>query len=359
MLSDCKLSIVVPVYNGSPYIKHCMDDLVKQTFQDWEAIFVNDGSTDGSGELLDRTAVRDKRFEAIHQNNGGTARARNAGLVRAKGQYITFLDVDDELDPQIYEKLIHLMDETGADMGVCGYYFKIERITEEGPVTTYLEEKTYPSCLLKGQEAIKEKLVDLWDKDLLHNVWNKLYRMDLIREKGLRYRDGHIYTEDRVFNRQFIENCNSIAVTEECLYYYIRERTGSTSEKFRDDYFTIRHKEYCEFRTHFKNLGMWDETVQEYVCREFTERIAGCIENIFHAEKCLSEKGKRSRIAELIVHPDVREAVKHSKCKSRKMRLLVFPIKIKSVALTYLIYKTVYTVRKQNPALFHKLKSKR
>ena len=206
MPSNCKLSIVIPVYNGSPYIEHCMDDLMKQIFQDWEAVFVNDGSTDGSGELLDRLVIRDKRFEVIHQNNGGTARARNTGLACAKGEYITFLDVDDELDPQMYEKLIHLMDETGADMGACGYYFKIEQIEAEGPITTYLEEKTYPSCLLNGREAIKKKLVDLWDKDMLSNVWNKLYRMDLIREKGLRYRDGHVYTEDRVFNRLFIEN---------------------------------------------------------------------------------------------------------------------------------------------------------
>lgn len=359
MLSDCKLSIVIPVYNGSPYIEHCMDDLVKQTFQDWEAIFVNDGSTDGSGELLDRSAIRDKRFEVIHQNNGGTARARNAGLARAKGKYITFLDVDDELDPQIYEKLIHLMDETGADMGVCGYYFKIERITEEGPETTYLEEKTYPSCFLKGREVIKEKLVDLWDKDLLHNVWNKLYRMDLIREKGMRYRDGHVYSEDRVFNRLFIENCDSIAVTEECLYYYVRERTGSTSEKYWDNYFAIRHKEYHEFQTHFKNLDMWDETAREYVCREFTERIAGCIENIFHAEKILTDREKREKIKWIISHPDVQEALKYAKTRSRKMKILLQPIRLKNVGATYLMYLTVYNIRKANPVLFHTLKGRR
>ncbi len=351
-----KLSIVIPVYNGSQYISSCMENLQQQTFQDWQVFFVDDGSTDSSGEALDRLAGADIRYHVIHQENGGTARARNAGLDKASGEYVTFMDVDDELDPHMYEKLVRLMDETSADMCVCGYYFKIESSDGEN---AYLEEKTYPSCVLKGEEEIRGKLVELWDRDMLSNVWNKLYRLDLIREKGLRYRDGHVYTEDRVFNRQFIENCSSIAVMGECLYYYVRERAGSTSEKYREDYFTIRHKEFQEFQTHFKKMKMWNAISREYVCREFTERIAGCIENIFHAGTTLTEKEKYRRIQAVIGHPDVRKAIRYARCRSRKMRLLVFPIRIQSTALTYAAYKTVYEVRRRNPALFHKLKSSR
>lgn len=351
-----KLSIVIPVYNGSKYISYCMENLQKQSFQDWKAFFVDDGSTDGSGEILDQLVKNDSRYHVIHQKNGGTARARNTGLDKADGVYVTFMDVDDELDSEMYEKLVRLMDETGADMGICGYYFKIENADGRN---SYLERKSYPSCVLEGKEEICGKLVELWDRDMLSNVWNKFYRMKLIREKGLRYRDGHVYTEDRVFNRQFIENCSSIAVTEECLYYYVRERAGSTSERYREDYFIIRHKEYEEFQIHFKRMKIWNEVSREYVCREFTERIAGCIENIFHAGKNLTALQKYKKIQLITRHPDVRKAIKFARCRSLKMRIFVLPIRWNWALGAYGMGELIYLIRKSNPILFHKLKETR
>ncbi len=352
-----KLSIVIPVYNGAPYVEGCLKCLDSQTFQDWEAIFVNDGSKDNTAEVLDRLVAPCKRCTVIHKANGGTAHTRNAGMDVATGKYITFMDVDDELEPTMYEKLVHAMESTGVDMAVCGYYFKLESASDGE--TTYLEEKRYSACVLRGRDAIRERLVDMWDRDILHNVWNKMYRMDLIHEKGMRYRDGHVYSEDRVFNRQYIENCDSMAVIDECLYYYVRERTGSTTEKFREDYFDIRQKEYVEQKAHLKAMDVWDDVAREYVSREFIERIAGTIENIFHADDQLTAKEKRQRIKAVITHPDVREALQYAECRSRKMRLLVAPIRMENVLFTYTLYKTVYEIRRKNPVLFHKLKSHR
>ncbi len=259
----------------------------------------------------------------------------------------------------MYEKMVSLMDSTHADMGVCGFFFKLEKENEESSITTYLEEKYYPDSFYKNQQEIKNHLVDMWDSDLLSNVWNKLYRMDLIRQKNLRYRDGHVYTEDRVFNRQFIENCGSIAFTSECLYYYVRERVGSTTEKYRDDSFIIRNKEYIEFTAHYKKLGIWDEKSREYTSREFIERIAGCIENVFHAGDALTTKQKYDRIKQMVNHPDTREAIKYARCRSFKMRAFVLPIKWNWAPGAYLMGYTIYFIRSKNPVLFHKLKSAR
>lgn len=349
-----KLSIVIPVYNGEKYLYSCLGNLQKQTFTDWEAIFVNDGSTDSTRDILEELAAKDKRIEIVHKKNGGTASARNAGQDKATGTYITFLDSDDELEPVMYEKLVGTMDIHNVDMAVCGYYFKVENKDSKN----YLEKNTYPSKVLRTKDEIKEELIDLWDSDMLSNVWNKIYKMKLIKEKGLRYRDGHVYTEDRVYNRQFIENCSSMAVLEDCLYYYVRERAGSTTEKFRDNYFDIRHKEFEEFQIHFKNMGVWNEKAKEYVCREFLERIAGCIENIFHADDMPSEEIK-TRIKEIINHPDAKTAAKYAKCRSAKMRIFVWPIKRCWTGGTYLMGKLIYEIRHANPALFHKLKNNR
>ncbi len=354
-----ELSIVIPVYNGEKYIEKCYEGIASQSFKDWEAIFVDDGSKDNSPAILDEIAVKDNKVYVIHKSNGGTATARNAGLNKVSGKYITFLDCDDEIKEDMYEKMVDLMDSTQADMGVCGFFFKLEKESQGTSETTYLEEKFYPSSHYKTQKEIKDHLVDMWDSDLLSNVWNKLYRMDLIRQKNLRYRDGHVYTEDRVFNRQFIENCSSIAFTDECLYYYVRERVGSTTEKFRDDSFAIRNKEYNEFKAHYIKLGIWDEKSREYTSREFIERIAGCIENVFHAGKTLTTKQKYSRIKQMVKHPDTREAIKYARCRSLKMRAFVQPIKWNWTPGAYLMGFIIFTIRSKNPVLFHKLKSSR
>lgn len=354
-----ELSIVIPVYNGEKYIKKCYEGIASQSFKNWEAIFVDDGSTDNSPTILDNIADIDSKVKVIHKTNGGTATARNTGLDIATGQYITFLDCDDEIKNDMYEKMTDLMESTGADMGVCGFYFKLEKESDQKYETTYLEEKYYPSSFYKNQAEIKEHLVDMWDSDLLSNVWNKLYSMDLIRSKQLRYRDGHVYTEDRVYNRQFIENCNSIAITQECLYYYIRERVGSTTEKYRDDSFIIRNKEYKEFTEHFKKLGIWNEKTREYTSREFIERIAGCIENVFHAGAKLSVGQKYNRIKEMIRHEDTREAIKYAKCRSLKMRIFVLPIKWNWTPGAFVLGYIIFFIRSKNPVLFHKIKSAR
>lgn len=356
---NTRLSIVIPVYNGAQYVQRCLDNLDRQTFKDWQAVFVNDGSTDNSKEQLDTLAAVHEKCRIIHKQNGGTAHTRNAGLDTVNSQYVTFMDVDDDLDPYMYEKLVRLMDDTNADMGICGYYFKVEQGDGDDEKNIYLEPKNYPSCVLNGRDAIREKLIDLWDKDVLHNVWNKIYRMDFIRENRIRYRDGHVYTEDRVFNRACIEQCNCIAITDECLYYYVRERAGSTSERYRKENFEIRRKEYKELQDHFHTMDVWNEKSREYVSREFMERVAGCIENIFHADDTLTEKEKKHAIAYILTRDDVMEAAKYAEYKSFKMKILAAPIRWRCVWMTYWIYKSVYKIRKQNPVLFHKLKSKR
>lgn len=353
------LSIIVPVFNGAKYLHGCAEYLNSQTLRKYEVIFVDDGSTDDSGILLDRIASQNNKFKVIHKTNGGTASTRNAGLDVAVGKYVTFLDCDDELDSAIYEKMVSIIEQQNADMVVCGFYFKVETESENTKKEkVYLEKNAYPTVFYRTRDEIKEHLVEMWDSDIMSNVWNKVYRMSLIKEKGLRYRDGHVYTEDRVFNRSFLENCESIAFTDECLYYYVRERVGSTTEKYRDDYFLIRLKEYKEFQIHFKNMETWNEKAKEYVCREFTERIAGCIENIFHSEE-MSMRERYQQIANVIHHKDVRIAVKHARCRSVKIRVFILPIKWNWTLGTYVMGNIIYTIRKRNPVLFHRLKNNR
>ena len=106
-----KVSVVVPVYNGERYIACALDSVLRQTLTDIEVICVNDGSSDETAAILDRYAVQDSRIKVIHRGNEGVSAARNAGIESASGRYVAFLDADDELEPEVYEKMLSMVEE--------------------------------------------------------------------------------------------------------------------------------------------------------------------------------------------------------------------------------------------------------
>lgn len=355
------VSIVVPVYNGAPYINQCVKQIQNQDYQNLEVIFVNDGSTDDSQAVCEKAIAEDDRFTLINKPNGGTATTRNKGLDNAHGKYITFLDCDDEFDPKLISFMVKEMERDDGfepDLVACGYYFKVEKEVNGKTETTYLEPKKYPYRVFHNFGEMKPEYINIWDNDMFSNVWNKLFRMSTIKKYGMRYRDGHVYTEDRVFNRLYLSKCQGVVILDKCLVYYIREREGSTTEKYRDDGFIIRDKEYNEFKAHFKEMHVWNEKSREYTSREFIERIAGCIENVFHGTT-LTASQKYKAIKSMISHPDCREASKYAHCRSRKMRIMAAPIKANFTPGAYILGWTIYKIRTANPVLFHKLKGSR
>lgn len=351
------VSIVVPVYNGAPYISQCVKLIQAQTYRQLEVLLVNDGSTDDSAIVCEHAIKNDERFRLINRENGGTARARNTGLDAAKGSYIIFLDVDDEYHPEMISVMVQAMERYQVDMVACGFNFKVEAPKNGGQ--DYLEYKHWPDSVYHDLEEIRRDYIPIWDSDMFSTIWNKMFRMTTLRRYGMRFRDGHVYTEDRVFNRLFLSKSQSVAFVDKCLYDYVRDRPGSTTVRYRDNMFDIRHMEYVEFKQHFKDLGVWDDESREYTSREFIERIAGCIENVFHARDNLTARQKYQKIHFLISHPDVREAICYARCRSLKMRVFVLPIRWNWTLGAYVMGELIYLIRKCDPILFHKLKESR
>lgn len=116
-----KISVIIPVYNSEKFLDACIDSIVKQTYQNFEIILVDDGSTDDSPSLCDQYAAQDKRIKVIHQDNQGVSAARNNGLDLATGDLVSFIDSDDTLDEDMYELLVKLFEENSADITHCGY----------------------------------------------------------------------------------------------------------------------------------------------------------------------------------------------------------------------------------------------
>lgn len=213
------ISVIVPVYNVRPYLEKCFDSIARQSYQNLEIILVDDGSTDGSGDLCEDLSKRDGRVRVIHKKNGGLGSARNAGIDAARGAILSFVDSDDWIEPGMYETLSGIMCRENAQIIACG----IKKVSETGEVSYYQDNLKERSVYTR-----EEALIELPKNERLSNsMCNKLFRRETIQ--GLHINE-QIYYEDNPFTPQCIARAERIAYTAEPFYCYF-ERTGSISRK--------------------------------------------------------------------------------------------------------------------------------
>lgn len=200
------VSIVIPVYNRCLLIERCVRSVMQQTYRQLEIILVDDGSTDGGAELMDTLAARDERLKVIHKTNGGVSSARNAGLDAATGQYVQFVDSDDELHPEATETAAQMMRQHEADVVIFG---------SNG-------QQLATGTRVEDRDSGDDFIADMMLQGSLCMPWNKLYRRDLIQD--LRFNPAVSWGEDFIFNMSYLRRCRRAAFTNRCLY---RQHTGN------------------------------------------------------------------------------------------------------------------------------------
>ena len=212
------ISIIVPIYNVEKYLSRCIESLINQTHRDVEIILVDDGSADGCGRICDEYAARDNRIKVIHQQNAGVSAARNAGLRAAKGDYTGFCDADDFVHPEMFEKLISAMIESGADLAICGYNY----VDENGCISRQYVELPIGEA---NQEDCCRLFFDI-PPSIRLSVWNKLFKSSLLNE--LFFSEGIKGAEDAEFLGKYIDKIHSAIIINEPLYLNC-ERMGSAT----------------------------------------------------------------------------------------------------------------------------------
>ena len=204
------ISVIVPVFNVAGYLPQCVDSILSQDYGNLEVILIDDGSTDGSGEICDRYAALDSRVRAIHQKNGGAAAAKNAGLRLATGEYLAFADSDDYLEPGAYGFLMKVLLENGAD-AVQGSFREVYR--------NRAEEQRISEETLEGYDYLLR-----FPKDFsCALLWNKLYRRALF--DGVFFEEGH-KIDDEYFTYQGFLQPRKVVRMDRVVYNY-RKRASS------------------------------------------------------------------------------------------------------------------------------------
>jgi glycosyltransferase involved in cell wall biosynthesis len=171
-----EITIIIPVYNVEDYLSKCLDSILAQTFNDFECILIDDGSTDNSGKICDKYAKKDDRMIVIHQKNSGPSSARNAGLDKAGGEWIGFVDSDDWCDNDMFSRLYENSIRNNADVSVCGW----KRIYKN-KIITYAQEKEY---IYNSYEAVNAMLSNKYFDGY---IWNKLIRARFFTKYNIRF----------------------------------------------------------------------------------------------------------------------------------------------------------------------------
>ena len=225
-----KVSVIIPVYNVEKYLRACLDSVVNQTLRDIEIICVDDGSTDGSGAILDEYAEKDSRVKAIHQPNAGAGAARNVGLARATGEYLFFCDPDDWAEPEMLERMYAEASAAKADVLLTG------RVVELG------DGECIRVTLRKALEQFAEPfegcaLGDWLFRAVKPSLWDKLFRLDWIRRESVGFQAIRNHN-DWFFTYSVVSSAVRIATLEGAFYHYRNNREGSLqSSKGSSEFF--------------------------------------------------------------------------------------------------------------------------
>lgn len=220
-----KISVIIPVYNVEKYLRQCLDSVINQTLKDIEIICVDDGSTDGSGAILDEYAANDERIKVIHKENGGLGSARNEGLRYVNAEYIFFLDSDDFIIVDTLEKMYNKSKLLDLDICVCGGT-NYDTETGEHHVMNYSINKKYlPQKDVFSSYEVKDTLFHLF----IGWVWDKLYKTSLIVDNKLDFPPFR-NTEDTSFTYFALILSNRIGIVDEPLHAYRRNVVTSVSK---------------------------------------------------------------------------------------------------------------------------------
>lgn len=256
-----KVSVVVSVYNAEKFLRQCLESIGGQTLPNIEIVCINDGSTDHSLEILEEFAEYDERFRIYTKENEGLggASARNLGLEKAQGEYISILDSDDFFEPDMLEKAVERADDTGADFVIFGGFEYDNKNGNTYKVSSILNEKCIPKKRVFSYHDCPDGIYQLSQG----MAWNKLYRRTFLEKHNIRFQKIK-YTDDAYFTFVHMVLAEKITVLREYLCYY-RVNTGTSQTDGLADYPDSAYLPYLALKAFFIKLGAYETIKHSFI----------------------------------------------------------------------------------------------
>ena len=332
------LSVIVPVYNVCEYLDRCLTSIIQQNIDGMEVILVDDGSTDESGMMCDEWAKKDWRIRVIHNKNEGAGYARNSGLAIATGRYVTFVDSDDYIAANAYEKVLDRILNTNAD--VCFYGYQ-----ETTLINSFVKIGNIPNQLIyHGKEILTEIFLEVIAQTkggfICPSPWSGFYSRKLLNEHSIRFlSERECLAEDMFFKLDICAVANSIVIYPDWLYYYCRN-SSSLTKSYREDRFEAALHKFDMLQDRLRRMNLY-AIGNEYNKLSLLYEIRVCLKQEVAHEKFQGQECALRKIQRICENAVVRSVL--SKCKISKSTLpqylLFTAVKLRQIRIIYFLVK--------------------
>lgn len=331
-MQNPEVTIIIPVYNTEKYIKECLDSIINQSFNDFEVIIINDGSTDSSDIICKEYKEKDSRFSVYNLENRGAAEARNSALELAKGKYITFVDSDDWLEVDALNN--HVEEIKKFDMVIgCSYncYFKDDKFLYRRRDYFYKESKYIT------RYQVRKMYVDIASNGVSHAPHNKMYKKSIIDKYNIRFPDRKKY-EDLAFNNQYIDKIKSLSIINSHDYNYRVSNLDGVALKLPENMFEIFTEVNEELINLLKFWDVYDDRSDRMLKSKYITEVASCINNTYNPNLNYSFKLRYNYIKNIISNDNVQYACSNVE-SSKFVNIIAKLIRLRCIIAIMIFYR--------------------
>lgn len=335
-----RYSVIIPVYNRENDVVKCLESVINQTYKDFEIIAVDDGSTDNSGKILDEYAKKYDFIKVIHNSNGGAGHSRNVGIENAQGEYLLFLDDDDEWKDNLLEKVNAFY---GCDVVVFGNY------------TVYTKKTIQTRLVGEDKKLSLTGAVEIMELSGSFNpVWNKAYKREIIKP----WFSNTNSCEDLIFNCEVFKHVKSVSLLKDALYVYNRKQDVSLANAYDarlEENIALAHEKRYDF---YNEIGFVGERADEIYASKYIGYEFSKIPNIFRKKNGLKRREKYKKLKAVIKNGQTKEFFKKVKATVFYRKLFKFHVKTKTPFLAYINFSFLFFIRNNFSGLYKKLRRK-
>lgn len=356
MKKDIMFSVIMPVYNVEKHLRQAVESVLAQTYKAFEIILIDDASPDACPQLCDEYAEKYENIRCIHhEKNMGLSAARNTGLEYVCGEYVTFMDSDDYIDTDLFEKVKVSLDENTADCVVFGireeYFNKEDKLSKVYELTYGNEER------ISSQTQLRRTVIKLEEKTFLGYAWNKFYKTDCILEKQLTFEKVTLI-EDIVFNVRFFEDIKSLNILNIAPYHYLKRIDGSLTNKFVKDYYLLHRRRVEMILSLYHEWDMCTDEIKRSLGNIYARYIYSALQRNCDKRSGMSRKDRREFLKSVFADEMFKElspligvggyaGILYRSLKKHKTGLCLF------------FGRAIYIVKEKMPVVFAVAKQKR
>lgn len=326
-----KFSIIMPVYNSENYVNKGINSIVNQSYNNWELIIIDDGSTDNTYNVC-KEMTFDLRIKLFRIDNSGPSYARNYGLDKSNGDYILFLDSDDYFEINALDILKGEIEKNNSELIFFANY------TDKYKNNNYIIEKnnSLKEIVYKNNNDLKNDFINLFQYTYIYPVWNKVYSRKIINKYNVRFPESIKFAEDLVFNMKIYPHIEKAQIIKEALYHYVSRENESITTSFninRFEQLNIMYN-YC-----ITGIKKWCPETINLFSNNYILEVSVCMNSLFNKDSTLKNKERRTFIKHIVNDKRVRAVIKETSLIGKRNMLIGKLIMFYQIDLLYIIAK--------------------